>query len=1051
MKKRILLTLLAITLVLSAVAVTAFAASYSVVTTVVSPKPTTLEWDPPEVITTGIGSRAHALGDRNVAFTLPVEVESKVSVYVSGSDIIFTGVETGMKIHYKRADEAMYTTVSLTSSNLSYYYYDDAYYTISLEGGVRYDVAVTYKTVSNVYTINHTDGHTYKYNYKFTQSEAVQVVTLALEPYGKWPTPDYLTVENGVITGMEAGKTYEYAPVSVPDGVVGEYITYYYGEVLDAGTYCVRVAEGTDGLYIFEASDPVVVFVEEEPVVLESITVTAPAKTVYYTSDTELDLTGFNVIANYSDGSTEVVTDEVSLSEVDFTNVGTQNVDVTYLDKTDTFQVSVQAVVPTEIIVTPPEKLIYNKGDKLDTTGMVVTANFNNGTTATVTDYTVAPSTFTVAGNTVTVTVTYEGVSDSFDVTVYVASGVCGDNLTWIIEADGVLTISGEGAMYDYTTTDVDPDAYGYEYMTDAPWWNYSFNKVVIEDGVTTVGNNAFNSKSLDTVVMGNGVEKIGVAAFCACYNLTDVTFGSNVTEIGAEAFQDCQALADIVIPDSVKTVGKYAYRLCVLAKTLTIGKGVETIGEAAFSFCMNLGSISVAEENPCFTNDANRILYDKDMTQIILCPAKVFCTEFEVPETVMTINAEAFAYCKGLTAVTVWGSVTEIGKDAFKSCNALTLYGHKATTVETYAIENDIPFVAIPLYDGTVGTIVWEIHGDGELIIKGEGKMKDYTKVKTAPWAKYAEIITAITVGDGVEAIGNLAFNNLENAEVITVADSVKRVGTQAFGGTAIKEIALGGVTVLRSMAFALAGSLEKVTLPESLTDIHGNVFYSETVNVTAPVNSYAANYAENYSEYYSDSQAVVTLTAEGESTQPVLYYGKAGEDVFYAIYKIAEGNYKYEISGYGEMTSFAYPSAKNVAAGKTMPPAYTLNGEERNIKSISVLGGVTTVGDYTFYKCTKAKYLDIHNAVTSIGIGAFMNCQRLESINLPTSLETLGAKAFGACSKLADITFPETVNGIGAELFTKLDNLSGITVDTDNQTVIDYITAYYPEITLK
>ncbi len=261
MKKRFLLTLLAIALVLSTVAVTVFAGTYTVATTVVSPKPT-VSGAANEVITTGTATRAHALGDKNEEFNLPAYVidpndpntkgvESKVSVSVVGTDITFTGVEIGMKIHYKRADVSTYTTVSLTSSNLS----GDTY-TISLEGGVKYDVAVTYKTVSNVHAIDHTDGHTYKYTYTFKQSAAAQVETVNLQPGDKWPTPDYLKLENGVITGMEAGKTYMYAAYNLLTGALGEY-TEYVDQVLTTGVYSVYVAEGADSQYTHPNSDPV--------------------------------------------------------------------------------------------------------------------------------------------------------------------------------------------------------------------------------------------------------------------------------------------------------------------------------------------------------------------------------------------------------------------------------------------------------------------------------------------------------------------------------------------------------------------------------------------------------------------------------------------------------------------------------------------------------------------------------------------------------------------------------------------------------------------------
>lgn len=107
-------------------------------------------------------------------------------------------------------------------------------------------------------------------------------------------------------------------------------------------------------------------------------------------------------------------------------------------------------------------------------------------------------------------------------------SGTCGKNLTWTLDEGGTLTISGTGAMGDYS----------YNAM---PWYDYrnSIKTAVIEDGVTSIGDRAFwECNSLESVNIPDSVTSIGNSAFAYCVSLESVTIGNNVTSIGNSAFE---------------------------------------------------------------------------------------------------------------------------------------------------------------------------------------------------------------------------------------------------------------------------------------------------------------------------------------------------------------------------------------------------------------------------------------------------------------------------------------------------------------------------------
>ena len=255
--------------------------------------------------------------------------------------------------------------------------------------------------------------------------------------------------------------------------------------------------------------------------------------------------------------------------------------------------------------------------------------------------------------------------------------------ITWTLSDDGTLTISG---------TDM-PD---YEYC-GAPWYSKLKNikEVVIENGVTSIGNRAFYECSgLTSVTIPNSVTSIGVGAFQECSGLTSVTIPNSVTSIEVGAFSGCSGLTSLTIPNSVTSIGIDAFYGCSSLTSVTIPNSVTSIGYNAFSGCSSLTSVTIGMKNignSVFSGISSlKTVTILDGVESIGVSAFTGCsglTSLTIPNSVTSIEPSAFSGCSGLTSLTIPNSVTSIGKNAFYGCSGVKeIYSWNPTPPQAYS-----------------------------------------------------------------------------------------------------------------------------------------------------------------------------------------------------------------------------------------------------------------------------------------------------------------------------------------------------------------------------
>ena len=294
-----------------------------------------------------------------------------------------------------------------------------------------------------------------------------------------------------------------------------------------------------------------------------------------------------------------------------------------------------------------------------------------------------------------------------------VASGYCGGegdgkNLTWTLDSEGTLTISGNGKM-----------AY-YEHR-GAPWASTKVKSVSIESGVTSIGNNAFYiCTNLTGVTIPNSVTSIGSSAFESCSGLTSVTIPNSVTSIGVRAFSSCSSLTSITIPNRVTSIGRLAFSGCSSLTSVTIPSSVTSIGELVFSGCSSLTSITIPSS---VTSIGRSAFYDCSSLTSITLPNSVASigrgafsrsglTSITIPNRVTSIGDYAFSECSSLTSITISNSVTSIGEGAFDNCRRLTsiTIPNSVTSIGNYAFAycSSLMSVTIPNSVTSIGNFAF-------------------------------------------------------------------------------------------------------------------------------------------------------------------------------------------------------------------------------------------------------------------------------------------------------------------------------------------------------
>lgn len=554
----------------------------------------------------------------------------------------------------------------------------------------------------------------------------------------------------------------------------------------------------------------------------------------------------------------------------------------------------------------------------------------------------------------------------------------CGENLTWKF-ADGILTISGTGEMYDYSE----------DYL--APWNEHclEITNVTISDGVTSIGSSAFCYCSVKSITLPFGLKHIGASAFFYCPNIQQINIPDSVeyidpyafscckglhtvqlpaslTLISEELFAECDNLRNLSIPDAVTEIGANAFLRCTEFSLTGLPDGIKSIGAAAFEDCGRIEELVLPETLEHIGEAAfNGTAIDK-------------ASFAGTPERWTAIGGNAC--CIAQDKIDFLEHTCDFGGswqyDTQKhwkqcSCNKTQNEGAHTGTGKTCDVCGAV--LSAALDSGSIGDgLSWSLSRSGALTISGSGKMPDFSSVaNAAPWDKQKDKIQSVVIESGVQSISGGAFSGCTALEKVGISDTVAQIDLNAFDGcTALAEFEVAE----GNKAFSSDG---------------GMLFSAGKKLLRCPVGKSA--------DYTVPSGTVA----------------------------IAGGAFK----DCAKLESLVIPDSVTAIGKSAFENCAAL-------KRITLPKSITKLETLTFSGCAALAEIALPDSVKTLGEKVFSGCAALKSVKIPAEVTVIPTEAFFGCVSLESITIPKNVSHINERAFdgcTALKKVDYLGSDTD------------------
>jgi len=481
----------------------------------------------------------------------------------------------------------------------------------------------------------------------------------------------------------------------------------------------------------------------------------------------------------------------------------------------------------------------------------------------------------------------------------------------------------------------------------------------------------------VETLEIPDTVEYIEDCAFDYNATIEKIVLGANVERFSIDCYSGAVLISDIEVPEEnpyFQDFGTYVLtedkaELVFVepsVRNFVIPKELEDIGKGAFVFscCLPLASVSVEDGNDTYCV-VDGVLYNKDMTTLVFATEEV-ATEFEVPDTVESIDNFAFSGCSSLETIAV-----EEGNAVYHSKDNCIINTSKKELIA-----------------GCQNSIIPE---DGSVTVIGNGAFD------------HCSTLVSIEIPSTIVRIGRLAFQWCTALTDIKIPSSVTRIEAHSFNGCSELIQKESGISYVDKWVVDCEASVVEVSLRENIVGIAQQAFYGCSSLASIEIPSSVTSIGQ-YAFY--NCSALTSIEIPSGVTN-------IGEHAFYSCSSLTS----IEIpSGVKKIGSYAFSNCGSLEA---------LSVEAGNAFYRSEGNCIIETGRKSLIAGCKNSVIPADGSVTQIYVGAFAGCIGLEAITIPSTVTSIGGSAFYNCKSLTNIEIPSSVVGVYVNAFKGCDNL--------------------------
>ncbi len=580
--------------------------------------------------------------------------------------------------------------------------------------------------------------------------------------------------------------------------------------------------------------------------------------------------------------------------------------------------------------------------------------------------------------------------------------------------------------------------------------------KVSLPKGLKAIEQQAFEYFSaMNTINIPGGIETIGYAAFRECRSLKNITIPESVVSIGDEAFSKCSSLASPKLPSSLARIGNRVFYQCGKITNVKLPASVRTVGDYAFAYCQ-VGKLSLEEGL-------------EEIGEGAFLGHKL--REITLPSTLKSVGNRAFQPDgnKGIKSVTFNSASVRIGTGVFGYDDGWSRFYRKLQSGETDLKKEDYDkndpenwidyyrdsdsfgqdTITVSCYPGSTADLAYQYHVSKKYLKGGEGNAATAAAERVFRAGQYtnADRVYELVIPEGVEELEDYAFAELGTLNKITLPSTLTRIGAHAFENcVGLNEVVIGAKAMaeIGEAAFSGCVELKSITIPDGITEIGNSAFKQCRKLETVKMPKNGVTRIGDRAFYGCAALKALALCPETESIGKEAFMNCGVPALTLPDSVASVGRRAFYASG---LTSLKFP------AGMEEIPE-SLCAYSAKLATVTLPKQVRRIGREAFYKCPVSS-LALPEGLESIGERAFAfdsayalqqygvnkYVSKLRNLKLPASLKVIEKEAFLANDALSSVSFAKGcgLEEIGESAFAYCLRLGSLEIPNSVRTVGD------------